>query len=642
MSINRHAPASASETQPIATLHEKNDDISAAATETTSAQSHVETKRLEDRQDTLVTSQDAQDHVGAKTDADQSTVAPLALPETHQNGLHDQTTYLPARKIIVVLLAMQAAVFMAFLDQSIVSTALPNISSAFDAGRASSWVASSYLLTSTAFQPLWGRASDIFGRKITLIACVVVFLLGSLACALAQSMTQLIIFRGLQGAGGGGLLTLVLIVISDICSLRERGRYQGITEGVIAIANGVGPLLGGVFSEKISWRWCFWINLPIGGVGVGVIYWFLPLKGVRNSIKKKLSQIDYLGSFLTMAATVLLLLPINWGGTSFSWSSSVVIGCLVGSGVAFLIFFVWETRARIPIVPLKIFRVPTVACVLFNTFISGATILVQIFYIPQYIQIVRGDSAIRSGVLVLPLLLVTTASVFVSGQVVARTGEYKYHIVGGYACWCLSLGLQSTLDQNSSTAKLVGFLILTGAGQGQTLQTSMVAAQAAVERSEMSVVTSTRVFVRSLGGTVFLAVAAAIINNSLRHDLIPRGFTSGLVSTIIDDPTALWRASTHNGSILFDLNATQKGQIIEAYVRGFRTLFLALVGMQGLNCVLATIFIRRINLTRGDEDALKERGKQMLAAKKAKKQQRKVQQHESAPSDVDLEKGDSK
>ncbi|KAK4051903.1 hypothetical protein OIV83_002608 [Microbotryomycetes sp. JL201] len=607
---------------------------SCAAASPTSADYPIEPERLNARTDSLSSDQ------ATKIHDDKATAAPIE-PGTHKSGLVDQTTYLPAKRIIIVLLAMQSAVFLAFLDQAIVSTALSNIVAAFDGGRASSWVASAYLLTSTAFQPMWGRGSDIFGRKATLIACVVLFLIGSLACALAQSMLQLIIFRGLQGAGGGGLLTLVLIVISDICSLRERGRYQGITEAVIAIANGVGPLLGGVLSEKVSWRWCFWINLPIGGVGVLTIWYFLPLQGVRNSMKKKLSQIDYLGSFMTLAFTILLLLPINWGGTSFAWSSSVVIGCLVGSGVAFIIFILWETRARIPIVPPSIFRIPTVACILTNTFISGATILVQIFYIPQFIQIVRGESAIRSGVLILPLLLCTTASVFVAGQLVARLGEYKHFIVCGYAIWSISLGLQSTLNESTSTAKLVGFLILTGFGQGQTLQTSMVAAQAAVERSEMSVVTSTRVFVRSLGGTVFLAVASSLINNVLRHDLIPRGFSSSLVSSIIDNPTSLWHASDtqSGGSNLFNLAQDEKVLIVRAYVKGFRTLFLVLVGMQGLNCLLALTFVKRISLTRGDEAELKARGKALLEAKKAKKAAKHQQQGQGHAMDADVEKG---
>ncbi|BGP38777.1 hypothetical protein JCM10450v2_002731 [Rhodotorula kratochvilovae] len=185
---------------------------------------------------------------------------PVVVPERFENGLVDQTSYMPVKSIMVVFASMQLAVLLAFLEQTIVSTALPNISAAFNAGRSSSFVASAYLLTSSAVQPVWGRLSDVFGRKITLLACVTIFLIGSLACALAKTMLQLIVFRGLQGAGGGGLLTLVLIIVSDIVSLKDRGKYQGITEATILVGNLAGPLVGGVMAQKVSWQWCFWIS----------------------------------------------------------------------------------------------------------------------------------------------------------------------------------------------------------------------------------------------------------------------------------------------------------------------------------------------------------------------------------------------
>lgn len=183
---------------------------------------------------------------------------------------------------------------------------------------------------------MWGRLSDIFGRKYTLIVCITIFLIGSIACAVAQSMTQLIVFRALKGVGGGGLLTLVLIIISDIVSLKDRGRYQGITEITIALANGVGPVLGGVISERTTWRWCFYLNIFVAVPAIAVVARFLPLKAVRGSTKKKLSQIDYGGAALSLVFTVLLLLSLNWGGVTYPWDSSIVIGCFVGAAVGFV------------------------------------------------------------------------------------------------------------------------------------------------------------------------------------------------------------------------------------------------------------------------------------------------------------------
>ncbi|GAA6027910.1 hypothetical protein JCM8097_001777 [Rhodosporidiobolus ruineniae] len=555
---------------------------------------------------------------GHATGSEEEKEAELATH--HANGLVDQTSYMPVRQILVVFMSMQLAVLLSFLDQTIVSTALPNISAAFNAGRSSAFVAAAYLLTSSAVQPVWGRLSDVFGRKVTLIACVVIFTIGSLACALAQTMLQLIIFRGMQGVGGGGLLTLVLIIISDIVSLKDRGKYQGITEITIMIGNGVGPVLGGVMAERLSWRWCFWINLPVAGASIVIIALFLPLKKVRGSAVEKLKKIDYGGAALTVSATVLLILPLNWGGTSFPWASGPVLGCLIAGFFTFGLFMVYEWKvAKIPICPPYIFKNRTVSAVFFTTFLNGATILCQLYYLPQLFQVVRGDSAIRSGVLIIPQLVTTTVFVATSGQLVARLGEYKVFICAGYAIWTIGLGLLSTLDEHSSTAKIVGFQLINGMGQGGTLQTSMVAAQAAVDRSDMSVVTSCRNFFRSLGGTIFLVIAATILNNNLRSKLTPLGFSSTTIDSVIDDPVGIWRTTTNTGSDLTSLTGTEKAQIISAYVEGFHRLFYVLIGLIGLNCIVATLLIGRHTLRRKDEDALKAKGKEWVDRQKAKK-----------------------
>ncbi|GAA5975695.1 hypothetical protein JCM10908_005247 [Rhodotorula pacifica] len=566
------------------------------------------------------------------------------LPDFHANGLADQTSYMPVKQILIVFLSLQLAVFLSFLDQTIVSTALPVISAHFDAGRSSSFVGSAYLLTSTAMQPIWGRLSDIFGRKATLLACVVAFIIGSLACAVAQTMLQLIIFRGMQGVGGGGLITLTLIIISDVVSLRDRGKYQGVTEITIAVGNGVGPIIGGVLSQKVSWRWAFWMNLPIGGVCLAIIVLFLPLKAVHGSIKEKLKKIDYGGALLTVAASVLVILPLNWGGTSFPWVSGPVLGCLLSGVAAFGLFFVWEWKvAKIPVVPPYIFKNPTVAAIFLVTLLAGGVILSQIYYLPQYFQIARGASPIRSGVLVIAQFLSTTFFVFVSGQCIARTGEYKPFIVGGYAMWAIGLGLLSTLDEHSSTARVIGYQILNGCGQGQTLQTTMVAAQAAVERSEMSVVTSVRNFMRSLGGTIFLVVGATIINNTLRSQLGQSGFEPSVISAIIDDPTAIWPSSASAKPMLEALSDAERVEIIQAWVRGFRTLMHVLTGLIGANFVVALVFVKRHSLSRADEEALKARGKDWVKHRKEKKEKkgRLQQDGDETPLD-DLERADQK
>ncbi|KDE05201.1 hypothetical protein MVLG_04440 [Microbotryum lychnidis-dioicae p1A1 Lamole] len=523
------------------------------------------------------------------------------LPARHSNNLQDQTNYLPTNPH-----TMQLAVLLSFLDQSMLSSALPTISAHFGAGRSSSWVASAYLLTTTAFQPILGRFSDIFGRKHTLQGCILVFTIGSVACGVAQTMKQLIFFRALAGVGGGGLITLVFIIVSEIVSLKDRGKYQGITEMTIILAN----------------------------FGIVIVQIFLPLKAVKGSMRTKLAQIDYVGSLLTIGACTLILLPLNWGGVTFAWNSPRVLGCLIGGFVCFLVFILYEWKVpKIPVIPMYIFKIRTAASVFASTTISGGTLVAQVFYVPQFLQIVRGVSPIRSGVLFVPLLMMVTLMVFCTGQGVARTGEYKVFIVCGYAIWSIGLGLLSTLNESSSTAKLVGFLIITGFGQGQTLQSSLVAVQAAVQRADMSVATSTRNFLRAFGGTLSLAIASTIINNTLKHTLLPEGFEGSLVGKIIDSPTEIWRATTVDGQTLFALPAQQKVEIIAAYVEGFRVVFIVFASLQAFNFVITMTFMERLNLVRKDEEALKVRGTQMLEERKRKKRAKR------GGGGVDLEKG---
>ncbi|GAA6005289.1 hypothetical protein JCM11491_002647 [Sporobolomyces phaffii] len=548
-----------------------------------------------------------------------------ALDSHHANGLEDQTAYLPVKRVMVVFASLQLVVFLAFLDQTVISTLLPAISSAFNSGRSSSFVAAAYLLTSSAFQPIWARLSDVFGRKVTLVACVTSFAIGSLACAVAQSMTQLIVFRGLQGVGGGGLITLVLIIVSDVVSLKDRGKYQGVTEATILVGNAAGPLLGGLIAQK-DWRIAFWINLPLSAICITIIFWLLPLKAVTGSMKAKLKQIDYGGCLLCMAASVLIILPLNWGGTSFPWVSGPVLGCLISGFVVCVLFLVYEGKvAKIPVVPPFIFRQRTVATVFFNTFCAGGVILSQIYYIPQYLQVARGVSPVRSGVLILPLLCFITLFVFITGQLIARTGRYKPSICVGYAIWTVGLGLLSSISDSTSQAKLIGYMIVTAVGQGQSLQSSLVAAQSAVSRSEMSVVTSTRNFMRSVGGTVFLVVSATIINNSLRSHLSPLGFSSSVIDALIDDPTGIWRQpQAATGAVdVFSLSTGEKHEVIQGYVNGFRIMFHVLTALIGANFIAATLLIEQNSLKNKDDDALKQKGKDLIELRKAKQEAKK-------------------
>lgn len=240
----------------------------------------------------------------------------------HKTSLQDQTNLLPRRQLIIVFLGLSVAISLSLLDQTVVATALPTISAAFNRATDSSWVATSYLLTSTAFQPIFGRMSDIFGRKRTILFAMVVFFIGSLACAVAHTMTQLIIFRAIQGMGGGAIISLVMIIVGDVVSLEERGKYQGIIAANVAVSNGIGPLLGGAICDNTTWRWVFWFQLPLSGVAIAVVAFLLPLKHVKGSTISKLKKVDYAGSFLTLSSSILLLVGLNFGGVKYAWSDT--------------------------------------------------------------------------------------------------------------------------------------------------------------------------------------------------------------------------------------------------------------------------------------------------------------------------------
>ncbi|CAK7223865.1 hypothetical protein SEUCBS140593_005377 [Sporothrix eucalyptigena] len=308
-----------------------------------------------------------------------------------------------------------------------------------------------------------------------------------------------------------------MIVTSDVVSLEKRGFYQGILGGVVALANSLGPLVGGAFSEKVSWRWCFYINIPLSSIAILVVAFVLPFKKVTGDIKGKLAKIDYVGCFFMITSAILILLALSWSGTSYPWNSAGSIAPLVIGGVLAAFFVIVEMKFVIlPLIPMHIFKIPTVAGANIGAFFTGFMFYCNLFYLPQFYQVVRGVSPIRSGVLLLPLVLVQTVTSFTAGALVSKTGNYQLNLWVGFAIWTIALGLLSTVSPNISNAKLVGYQILNGIGAGQTFQTSLIAIQASVKRHEMAVATATRNFLRLLGGTISLAACAAILNNTTK------------------------------------------------------------------------------------------------------------------------------
>jgi EmrB/QacA subfamily drug resistance transporter len=402
------------------------------------------------------------------------------------------------------------AMLLASLDQTIVATALPTIVRDLGGIDQLSWVVTAYLLGATVTMPLWGRASDLYGRKPLFLAAIGIFLAGSALSGAAQDLTQLIAFRALQGLGAGGLMTLAMAIVAEIVSPRERGRYQGYIQMVFVVASVAGPLLGGLFADHLSWRWVFYVNLPIGAVTIALIAGALHLQTERRP-----ARIDALGAALLAAGLTCLLLVTTWGGREYAWDSAEIAGLAVGALVLLGAFVAQERRAPEPILPLRLFRRPVFVIVSAALFLTTLAFFAVIVFMPVYLQVVTGVSATDSGLLLLPLLLAATASTALAGRAMTRTGRYKVFPITGLSLMAAGLVLLAQIGTTTSHVAVGAILVLFGIGFGMVSQVLTVAIQNDVERRELGIATASANLFRSLGGSVGVALFGAIFAGRL-------------------------------------------------------------------------------------------------------------------------------
>ncbi|BCM66625.1 MULTISPECIES: MDR family MFS transporter [Streptomyces] len=416
--------------------------------------------------------------------------------------------------VLVPIGALLLGLLLAALDQTIVSTALPTIVSDLGGLEHLSWVVTAYLLASTAATPLWGKLGDQYGRKRLFQTAVVIFLIGSALCGMAQDMPQLIAFRALQGLGGGGLMVLSMAIVGDLVPPRERGRYQGLFGAVFGATSVLGPLLGGLFTEHLSWRWVFYVNLPVGVVALAVIAAALhiPRRTARHVI-------DYLGTFLIASVATCLILVASLGGTTWAWDSAQTVGLAVLGVLLALAFVAVERRAAEPVLPLTLFRVRTFTLSAVISFVVGFAMFGAMTYLPTFLQVVHGISPTLSGVHMLPMVAGLLLASTVSGQIVSRTGRWKVFPVAGTAVTTLGLLLLHRLDETSGTAVMSVYFFVFGLGLGLVMQVLVLIVQNAVSYEDLGVATSGATFFRSIGASFGVAVFGTVFASRLGHEL---------------------------------------------------------------------------------------------------------------------------
>lgn len=426
----------------------------------------------------------------------------------------DAAPRLSHREIQVIFFGLMAGMLVAALDQTVVSTALPTIVGELGGLSHLSWVVTAYLLTSTISVPVYGKVSDLLGRKVVFQFALVVFVAGSMLCGVAQDMGQLIGFRALQGLGGGGLLAMAQAIIGDVVSPRERGRYQGYLGAVFAFASVVGPLIGGFFVDNLSWRWVFYVNVPIGAIAFFIIGAVLNLPFVRIP-----HRVDYLGAALVAGAATCLLLVTVWGGSEFAWGSPEVIGLAIVGVLLLVGFLIQEGRAEEPIIPLRLWRNRIVAVATGLEFLVGFAMFGAIIFLPLWLQTVGGASAQNSGLLILPLMAGLMTSSIASGRWISKTGRYKRYPVTGTALISVGLWLLSTMDVGTSRLESSLYMIVLGLGMGMIIQVMVLVVQNAVEHRDLGTATAAESFIRSMGGAFGVAVFGAILTSRLTSEL---------------------------------------------------------------------------------------------------------------------------
>jgi EmrB/QacA subfamily drug resistance transporter len=510
------------------------------------------------------------------------------------------------RNKMIALGGMMASVLMAALDQTIVATAMPQVVADLGGFDRFAWVFTAFMLTSTAGIPIMGKLSDLFGRKWVMLAAVAIFLVGSVLAGASQTMTQLIAFRAIQGIGAAGIIANALASLADLFSPSERARWQGVFGSVFAIASVAGPLAGGILTDQWSWRWVFYINVPVGIVAGSVIFYGMP--SLRHGTGAR--RIDFVGAALLIAGIVSLLLALTWGGTKYAWLSPEVLGMLAIFGVALVLFLVVERRFPEPIIPLALFRNPVFTISIITVFLTGFAMFGSIVFIPLFMQGVIGVSATSSGIVMLPMMMGVMASSTAASIIIHRSGNYRYTGIFGLVMITLGMYLLSRMDETTANFEAVRNMVFVGTGIGATFPTFFTAVQSSVEMRVVGIATASMQFFRSIGGTMGVAVLGSVMATRVQSSVTsaladgPGSLLPPDVQELLTDPQLLIDVS---GRRAIEESLGQPGAA-DAFQQGMQALTTGLaaalqdvflvctvIGVVGLGFVL---FIKQVHIPR--------------------------------------------
>ncbi|KAI1133024.1 putative MFS transporter [Nemania abortiva] len=526
-----------------------------------------------------------------------------------ERSLHDQHNLLPKKQVIIALFSLAIPLLIAFIDQNGIGVTLPTIARDLHAEGTISWAGTTSLIANAAFQMLYGRLSDIFGRKVVYLAAIGCLAIAALLCGFAQNSIMFYVFRGIAGIGGGGLNNLSMIIVSDVVTLEERGYYQGIIGSFIGLGNVIGPFLAAAFIARASWRAFFWTTAPLAAALGVVSFYTLPSTPLTQGLKENVRKIDYGGVLLSTTSIIFLLVPISGGGAYFPWTSPMVVSMLVLGAVCLSLFIVWEWKiAKLPMIPSKRyipFRKPSldVAVLLGQNFLLGCAYQSLLYYLPLYLQNARQYSVMQSAAVVAVPVGVQSLSSVLSGRFISWVGHWKGVVCTGICLWTFGSGLVLLYKRNTSMGVIVAPLVIMGLGIGCSFQPTVTGLQSHTTKSRRAVIISSRNFFRCAGGSAGLAISAAVLQAVLKKSL----------------PTDLQRLA-NSAYALPKFEGHDAEAVLDAYMDASRAVFIFQASLVGL-CLLGCAFVKDHGLrpleeqieTMGQEDS--ENGHQGLTEK---------------------------